>query len=178
MILLSACLPQRPLSLCQRSGRWGGIFTRRKSKLRGDEPMMKPATSATLNERFISKEIFNARRGRDGSSPKKAVAITCHSPPSNASVHGCTTHELGRQLLLFASLLFILLHQKKLSFCPTPALKPAASATRGILMVQSKPNRARSLGQPRPAGCEFSGHHPCHDSAGLRTRERPAGAVL
>jgi hypothetical protein len=29
---------------------------------------------ATLNERFISTDIFNARRGRDGSNPKKAVA--------------------------------------------------------------------------------------------------------
>ena len=103
---------------------------------------------------------------RGGAAAQKLSPITCHSPHHHrigASVHPpapvlpARTHDMrglkasAEGFLLFASLLFILLHQKKPSFAPgllpphphAPSLKPAASATREILMVQSQHRGSR-----------------------------------
>jgi hypothetical protein len=132
----------------------------------------------------VSADILNARREGSGhpwgrAAAQKLSPITCHSPPPPHRVRPSTrlyrpsacahTHELmsmrqasapRRQgFLLFASLLFILLHQKKPSFAPGPlpprSLKPAASATREILMAQSQGRGTRrDLSGPGAAPAE------------------------
>ena len=123
-------------------------------------------TCATLNERAkaslpspFSRHLESTPGGsgrlpvgaRRGKSCRPSHA-THHRPrpcPFRPSASACArTHEdeedweRGQGFLLFASLLFILLikrsHLLRRGFAPTAPLKPAASATREILMVKSQ----------------------------------------
>jgi hypothetical protein len=162
----------------------GGIFrtsrpARRKSKTirqsRGDE-----ADDVGNFERddLSSTGIFNAPQRRGSLEPEKSCLLpirpshATHSPVTtkHPSTPVLRTHERGRQQLApfvgFSS--FHSAPSKKLSFYPhRRPLEPAASATRGILMVQSK---RRDLWDGRG---QLPAHHPCHDGTRLRTRERP-----
>ena len=131
-------------------------------------------TCATLNERAkaslpspFSRHLESTPGGsgrlpvgaRRGKSCRPSHA-THHRPrpcPFRPSASACArTHEdeedweRGQGFLLFASLLFILLikrsHLLRRGFAPTAPLKPAASATREILMVQSQHSCTGSSG--------------------------------
>jgi hypothetical protein len=175
MILLPAAT-QVSLSHFGRAVAYSEPAGRRGEKARrsGRAEATKQTTSVTLNE-----TIYLQRTQRRGSlEPEKSCLLpirpshATHSPVTtkHPSTPVLRTHERGRQQLApfvgFSS--FHSAPSKKLSFYPhRRPLEPAASATRGVLMVQSK---RRDLWDGRG---QLPAHHPCHDGTRLRTRERP-----
>ena len=101
------------------------------------EPVVTLRSPFFFLERPQTDIIFNARK-------LKLLPITCHSLAIHPS-HACTA-----SILLFVSLLFILLHQKKLSLLPGKACGEAGQGG-----FQSTPGQSDAISG---AG---EGHHPC-----------------
>ena len=115
------------------------------------EPVVTLRSPFFFLERPQTDIIFNAR---------KADPITCHSLAIHPS-HACTA-----SILLFVSLLFIPLHQKKLSLLAGKACGGAGLGQGRISINAGAKRRDLPLGR----GAEEA-HHPCHDGPVLLTRE-------